>query len=141
MSYVELMEQKSKIAAARAELDEQEKELDRQIKRASYSYAQTLLNRISELGKQIEELGYHVMSVDFGDWIDFDGMDLDGREQNDNQFCLTHPGGRSQFIYILPIDKQSFICYTIITKNKGDKKWKSKLMMVLQCFPWKNIFV
>lgn len=84
MSYVELIEQKSKIAAARAELDEQEKELDRQIKRASYSYAQTLLNRISELGKQIEELGYHVMSVDFSDWIDFDGMDLDGREQNDN---------------------------------------------------------
>ncbi len=83
MSYVELMNEKAKIAAARAELDEHEKELDQQIRRASYSYAQTLLDRISVLGKQIEELGYHVMDVNFGDWIDFDGMDLDGRTKGD----------------------------------------------------------
>jgi len=81
MSYVELMEQKSKIAAARDVLDEQERKLDEKIKLASYSYAQTILNRISELGKQIEELGYHVMDINFGDWIDFDGMDLDGKAE------------------------------------------------------------
>ena len=81
MNYIELMNEKANIIAARAALDEQEKKIDEKIKLASESYAQTLLNRISELGKQIEELGYHVMSVDFGDWIDFDGMDLDGKAE------------------------------------------------------------
>lgn len=76
MSYIELMNEKSKIAAARAELDEQEKKLDMQIKLASVSYAETLLKRMYELGKQIEELGFYVMNNDFNDWIDFDALSL-----------------------------------------------------------------
>lgn len=77
MSYVELMNEKSKLAAARAELDEKEKKLDEQIKLASHSYAETLVKRIRELGKQIEELGFHVMAADLNDWIDFDEVYLD----------------------------------------------------------------
>jgi len=77
MSYIELINEKAKITAARAELDEQEKKLDEQIKLASHSYAETLLKRMQALGKQIEELGYHVMDEDFGDWIDFDALSLD----------------------------------------------------------------
>ena len=77
MSYVELMNEKSKITAARAELDEQEKKLDEQIKLASHSYAETLINRMRELGKQIDELGFHVMAADLNDWIDFDEIYLD----------------------------------------------------------------
>ena len=80
MSYVELMNEKSKIAAARAELDEQERKLDIQIKLASHSYAKTLLNRMYDLGKQIEELGYSVMDTDFNDWIDFDALSLVNRK-------------------------------------------------------------
>ena len=53
-----------------------EKKLDEQIKLASCSYAQTLLDRMCELDKQIEELGFHVMDPDFNDWIDFDGVYL-----------------------------------------------------------------
>ena len=79
MSYIELMNEKAKITAARAELDEQEKKLDKQIKLASHSYALTLLERMCVLGKQIEELGYHVMDEDFGDWIDFGSLLLDGK--------------------------------------------------------------
>ena len=77
MSYVELMHEKTNIAAARAALDEQEKKLDEQIKLASHSYALSLVDRICELGKQVEELGFHVMDNDFGDWIDFDEVYLD----------------------------------------------------------------
>ena len=77
MSYVELMNEKTKLVAARAELDEKEKKLDEQIKLASHSYAQTLLDSICACGRQIEELGFHVMNTDFGDWIDFDAMYLD----------------------------------------------------------------
>ena len=77
MNYIELMNEKAKITATRAELDEQEKKLDEQIKLASYSYAETLLKRMCALGKQIEELGFHVMDEDFGDWIDFDALSLD----------------------------------------------------------------
>ena len=77
MSYVELMNEKAKITAARAELDEQEKKLDEQIKLASHSYAETLLKRMQALGKQIEELGYHVMAADLNDWIDFDEVYVD----------------------------------------------------------------
>lgn len=77
MSYIELMNEKTKIATARAELDEQEKKLDEQIKLASHSYAKTLLNRIHNLGKQIEELGFHVITADPNDWIDFDEIYLD----------------------------------------------------------------
>ena len=77
MSYAELMNDKAKIAAARAELDEQEKKLDEQIKLASHSYAETLLKRMQALGKQIEELGFYVMDKDFGDWIDFDEVYVD----------------------------------------------------------------
>jgi len=84
MNYIELIHEKSKITAARAELDEQEKKLDEQIKLASHSYAHTLLDRMNALGKQIEELGYHVKSADFHDWIDFDVLYLDGEGQNDN---------------------------------------------------------
>ena len=81
MSYIELMEQKSKIADARAELDEQEKELEKQIKLASHSYACSLLDRMCELGKQIEELGFYVMDEDFGDWIDFGALSLDEKAE------------------------------------------------------------
>ena len=77
MNYIELMNEKANIAAARAALDEQEKKLDKQIELASESYAQTLLERIRALGKQIEELGYHVADADFHDWIDFDVLYLD----------------------------------------------------------------
>jgi len=77
MSYAELINDKAKIAAARAKLDEEEKKLDEKIKLASHSYAQTLLERMCALGKQIEELGFHVMDSDFGDWIDFGGVYLD----------------------------------------------------------------
>ena len=77
MNYIELMNEKSNIAAARAALNEQEKKLDEQIELASHSYAQTLLNRMCALGKQIEELGFHVMNADFHDWIDFDVLYLD----------------------------------------------------------------
>lgn len=77
MTYVELVNEKANIAAARAVLDEQEKKLDEQIKLASHSYAQTLLERMRKLGKQIEELGYHVVDADFHDWIDFDVLYLD----------------------------------------------------------------
>ena len=77
MNYIELMNEKANIAAARAALDEQEKKLDKQIELASHSYAQTLLERIHALGKQIEELGYHVTDADFHDWIDFDVLYLD----------------------------------------------------------------
>lgn len=77
MSYIELMNEKAKITAARAELDEQEKKLDEQIKLASHSYAQTLVTRMRELGKKIEELGFHVMAADLNDWIDFDEIYLD----------------------------------------------------------------
>ena len=76
MSYVELMDEKSKIATARAELDEQERKLDIQIKLASASYAETLLKRMCAFGKQIEELGYSVIDTDFNDWIDFDALSL-----------------------------------------------------------------
>ena len=77
MNYIELMNEKANIAAARAALDEQEKKLDKQIELASHSYAQTLLERMRALGKQIEELGYHVTDADFHDWIDFDVLYLD----------------------------------------------------------------
>lgn len=77
MSYIELMNEKAKITAARAELDEQEKKLDEQIKLASHSYAKTLVDRIHELGKKVEELGFHVMAADLNDWIDFDEIYLD----------------------------------------------------------------
>lgn len=77
MSYIELMNEKAKITAARAELDEQEKKLDEQIKLASHSYAETLLKRMQALDKQIEELGYHVMAADLNDWIDFDEVYVD----------------------------------------------------------------
>ena len=77
MSYIELMNEKAKITAARAELDEQEKKLDEQIKLASHSYAKTLVDRIHELGKKVEELGFHVMAADFNDWIDFDEIYFD----------------------------------------------------------------
>lgn len=77
MNYVELLNEKSKIAIARAKLDKQEKELDEQIRLASHSYAQTLLDRMRTLGKQIEELGFHVTDADFHDWIDFDVLYLD----------------------------------------------------------------
>lgn len=83
MSYIELMNEKAKITAARAELDEKEKKLDEQIKLASRSYACTLLDRMYELGMQIEELGYHVMDTDFGDWIDFNALYIDGKIDND----------------------------------------------------------
>ena len=77
MSYVELMNDKAKIAAARAKLDEEEKRLDEKIRLASHSYAETLLKRMQALGKQIEELGYHVMAADLNDWIDFDEVYVD----------------------------------------------------------------
>lgn len=77
MNYIELMNEKAKIVAARAELDKQEKKLDEQIRLASHSYAQTLLERIRVLGKQIEKLGFHVTDADFHDWIDFDVLYLD----------------------------------------------------------------
>lgn len=77
MNYIELMNEKANITAARAALDEQEKKIDKQIELASESYAQTLLERIHALGKQIEELGYHVAATDFYDWIDFDVLYLD----------------------------------------------------------------
>lgn len=77
MTYIELMNEKAKITAAREKLDKEEKKLDEKIKLASRSYAQTLLDRMCELGKQIEELGYHIMDNDFGDWINFDGVYLD----------------------------------------------------------------
>ena len=80
MTYVELVNEKANIAAARAVLDEQEKKLDEQIKLASHSYAQTLLDRMRTLGKQIEELGFHVTDADFHDWIDFDVLYLDGEK-------------------------------------------------------------
>ena len=81
MSYIELMNEKEKIIAARDILDEQEKKLDEKIKLASRSYACTLLDRMCELGRQIEELGYHVMDTDFSDWIDFDALCLDNRDK------------------------------------------------------------
>ena len=77
MSYIELMNEKAKITAARVELDEQEKKLDEQIKLASHSYAETLVKRMRDLGKQIGELGFHVMAADLNDWIDFDEIYLD----------------------------------------------------------------
>ena len=77
MSYIELMNEKAKITAARAELDKQEKELNERIKLASHSYAEMLIKQIRELGKKIENLGFHVMAADIGDWIDFDQIDLD----------------------------------------------------------------
>lgn len=77
MNYIELMNEKANITAARAALDEQEKKIDEKLKLASRSYAQTLLERIRTLGKQIEELGYHVTDADFHDWIDFDVLYLD----------------------------------------------------------------
>ena len=77
MNYIELMNEKANIAAARAALNEQEKKLDERIKVASCGYAQTLLERMRTLGKQIEELGYHVADADFHDWIDFDVLYLD----------------------------------------------------------------
>ncbi len=81
MSYVELMNDKAKIAAARAKLDEEEKKLDEKIKLASRSYAYTLLDRMCELGRQIEELGFYVMDEDFGDWIDFGALSLDEKAE------------------------------------------------------------
>ena len=80
MTYVELINEKANIVAARAALDEQEKKLDERIKVASYGYAQSLLDKIRTLGKQIEELGYHVVDADFHDWIDFDVLYLDGEK-------------------------------------------------------------
>ena len=79
MTYLELMEEKDKITAARAELDEQEKKLDVQIKLASVSYAETLLKRICALGKQIRELGFYVIDDDYT-WIDFEGLSLQREE-------------------------------------------------------------
>ena len=75
------MNEKAKITAARAELDEQEKKLDKQIEFASHSYALTLLERMCELSRQIEELGFHVYDNDFGAWIDFDALTLDGKAE------------------------------------------------------------
>jgi len=77
MSYIALMNEKAKIIAACAELDKREKELNERIELASHSYAQTLLKEICEKVKQIEELGYHVMSADFCGWIDSDSFYLD----------------------------------------------------------------
>lgn len=76
MTYIELMNEKANITAARAALDEQEKKLDEQIKLASRSYAQTLLERMCALGRQIEEMGFHVIGDDYA-WINFDEMCLD----------------------------------------------------------------
>jgi len=78
MNYIELMNEKANITAARAALDEQGKKIDEKLRLASHSYAQTLLERMCALGKQIEELGYHVEDADFHDWIDFDFLYLDG---------------------------------------------------------------
>ena len=78
MSYVELMNDKAKIAAARAKLDEEEKKLDEKIKLASRSYALSLLDRMCELGKQINELGFNVLDPESDVWIDFDILQLDG---------------------------------------------------------------
>ncbi len=80
MSYVELMNEKSKIAAARAELDEQERKLDIQIKLASASYAETLFKRMCAFGEQIEELGYRVIDIESNNWIDFDTLFLVNRK-------------------------------------------------------------
>ena len=80
MTYVELINEKANIAATRVALDEQEKKLDEKIKLASKSYAQSLLNHMVKIGKQIEELGYHVVDADFHDWIDFDILYLDGEK-------------------------------------------------------------
>ena len=77
MNYIELMNEKANITAARAALDEQEKKIDEKLRLASHSYAQTLLERMCALGKQIEGLGYHVIDTDFNDWIDFDFLRLD----------------------------------------------------------------
>ena len=77
MSYIELMNEKAKLTAARAELDKQEKELNERIKLASRSYAEMLIKQMRELGQKIEKLGFHVMAADIGDWIDFDQIDLD----------------------------------------------------------------
>lgn len=81
MSYIELMHEKAKIAAARDVLDEQERKLDEKIRLASHSYACSLLDRMCELGRQIEELGFRVMDGDFHDWIDFDALYLDGKAE------------------------------------------------------------
>jgi hypothetical protein len=81
MSYVELMNDKAKIAAARAKLDEEEKKLDEKIKLASRSYAYTLLDRMCELGKQIGELGYYIMDNCSNVWIDFDALTLDEKAE------------------------------------------------------------
>lgn len=77
MSYVELMNDKAKIAAARAKLDEEEKKLDEKIRLAPHSYACTLLDRMCELGRQIKELGFYVMDNASDIWIDFDALSLD----------------------------------------------------------------
>ena len=77
MSYIELMNEKAKITAARAELDEQEKKLDEKIKLASHSYAQDLLKQVCALGEQIQKLGFSVMAADLNDWIDFGTLYLD----------------------------------------------------------------
>lgn len=43
---------------------------------------------------------------------------------------MTNPPGRSQFIYICPIDILAILCYYTITKRKGDttmtKDWMKK---------------
>lgn len=79
MNYIDLMNEKAKIAVERAELDKREKELDREIKVATASYARTLYNRMCALAEEIDELGFQIRDSRTKEWICFEDVYLDNK--------------------------------------------------------------
>lgn len=76
MTYSELLERKQEIAEARARLDKQEQEIDAKLEKAKFSQAEKLLKEICDKIHEVEEMGFHVINHDFGDWVDADALDL-----------------------------------------------------------------
>lgn len=76
MTYSELLERKQEIAEARARLDKQEQEINAKLEKAKLSQAEKLLKEVCDKIREIEEMNFHVINHDFGDWVDADALDL-----------------------------------------------------------------
>lgn len=76
MTYSELLERKQEITEARARLDKQEQEIDAKLEKAKFSQADKLMQEVCNKIREIENLGFHVINHDFGDWVDADALDL-----------------------------------------------------------------
>lgn len=82
MTYSELLERKQEIAEARARLDKQEQEIDARLEKAKLSQAKKLLKEVCDKIREIEEMNFHVINHDFGDWVDADALDLTWEESS-----------------------------------------------------------